>query len=185
MLVDSSLKISIISITSIWIAIPDAWSLEGLEGIHFTPFDLEGSFDTVKILLNTELTSQTFNLIVEGRAQFLLEDYCHILREKGYWCRIGEEGMMAYEYIVSETNKEDIFIPVCIYHFAFGLRFPLHPFFSQILYHFHLSLNQHLPQATRKIMSFICTCEYIKLSLTLNLYYFFFNKWGHGRLPST
>ena len=77
---------------------------------------------------------------------------------------------MAHEYIISETNEEEIFVPVCIYHFAFGSRFPLHPFFSQILCHFHLSLNQLLPQATRKIMSFIWTCEYMKLSLTLNLF---------------
>ena len=78
--------------------------------------------------------------------------------------------MMAHEYIVFKTNEEDIFIPVCIYHFAFGLRFPLHPFFSQILCHFYLFLNQLLPQATRKIMSFIWTCKYMKLPLTLNLF---------------
>ena len=93
-------------------------SLEDLEGIHFTHLDLESSSDTM----------------VEGRAQFVLE-YNHIPREKGYWCRIGEEGMMAHEYIISETNEEDIFMPVCIYHFEFGLCFPLHPFFSQILCH--------------------------------------------------
>ena len=106
--------------------------------------------------------------MVEGRAQFVLEDYYHIPKEKGYWCRIGEEGIMAHEYIVSGTNEEDIFILVCIYHFA--LCFPLHPFFSHILCHFHLSLNQLLPQATRKLMSFIWTCEYMKLPLTLNLF---------------
>ena len=58
-------------------------SLEGLEGIHFTPFDLKGSSDTMKRLLTTGLTSQTFNQMVEGRAQFVLEDYFHIPKEKG------------------------------------------------------------------------------------------------------
>ena len=43
-------------------------SLEGLEGIHFTPFNLEGSFDTIKRLLTMGLTSQTFNLMVESWA---------------------------------------------------------------------------------------------------------------------
>ena len=142
-------------------------SLEGLEDIHFTPFDLEDSSDTMKRLLAAGLSSQTLNQIV-------LEDYCHIPKEKVYWCKIGEEWMMAHEYIVFKTNEEDIFIPVCIYHFAFGLRFPLHPFFSQILCHFYLFLNQLLPQATRKIMSFIWTCEYMKLLLTFNLFKSFF-----------
>ena len=145
-------------------------SLEDLEGIHFTPLDVEGSSDTMKRLLSTRLTSETFKQMLDGRAPFVLEDYCHIPKEKEYWCRIGEEGMMAHEYIISESNVENIYILVCIYHFAFGLRFPLHPFFSQILCHFHLSLNQLLPQATRKIMSFIWTCEYMKLPLTLNLF---------------
>ena len=95
-------------------------SLQGLEAIHFTPFDLEGFSDTMTRLSTTGLTSPTFKLMVEGRAQFVLEDYCHIPKEKGYLCMIGEEGMMAHEYIVSETNKEDIFIPACI--------FPLHLF---------------------------------------------------------
>ena len=72
--------------------------------------------------------------------------------------------------MVSSKTLENIFIPTCIYHFAFSIRFPLHPFFSQILCHFHLSLNQLLPQATRKIMSFIWTCKYMKLPLTLNLF---------------
>ena len=107
-------------------------SLEGLEVIHYTPFDLEGSSDTMTRLLTTGLTSQTFNSMVKGGAQFFLKDYCHIPKEKGYWCRIGKEGMMAHEYIIYETNEEDIFIPVCIYHFTFSLHFPLHPFFSQI-----------------------------------------------------
>ena len=78
--------------------------------------------------------------------------------------------MVVHEYIVFETNEEKIFISICIYQFAFGLRFPFYPFFSQILCHFHLSLNQLLPQATRMIMSFIWTSEYMKLPLTLNLF---------------
>ena len=59
-------------------------SLKDLEGIYFTPFYLEGSSDTMKRLLSTGLTYQTFNQMVEGRAQFVLEDYCHIPKEKGY-----------------------------------------------------------------------------------------------------
>ena len=54
--------------------------------------------------------------------------------------------------------------------FCFWSTFPSSPFFSRILCHFHLSLNQLLPQTTRKIMSFIWTCEYMKLPLTLNLF---------------
>ena len=107
--------------------------------------------------------------MVEGKAQFFLEDYCHVPKEKGYWCQIGEEGMMTHEYIFSKTNVENIFVPVCIYHFSFDLRFPLHLFLCQILCHFHLSINKLLPQATRKIMSFIWICEYMQLPLTLNL----------------
>ena len=59
-------------------------SLEGLEGIHFTSLDLKGSSDTMKRLLSTGLTYETFKQIVEGRAQFVLEDYFHIPKEKGY-----------------------------------------------------------------------------------------------------
>ena len=129
-------------------------TVEGLEGIAFIPYDFNAQADTMKRLTTTSLDSNTFKLLVKGRAQFFLEDYCHIPKDKGYWCRIGQEGMMAHEYIISEDNEKDVFIPVCIYHFAFGLRFPLHPFFSQILCHFQLSLNQLLPQATRKILSF-------------------------------
>ena len=56
-----------------WSVKPDGWphlqwtdpivtpSLDGLEGIHFTPLDMEGSFDTMKILLTTGLTSETLN----------------------------------------------------------------------------------------------------------------------------
>ena len=58
-------------------------SLEGLEGIHFTPFDLEGSSDMMSRLMTTSLTSKTFKLMVEGRAQFVLEDYCHTQRTGG------------------------------------------------------------------------------------------------------
>ena len=121
--------------------------------------------------------------MVEGKARFILEDYCNIPKEKGYWCQIGEVGMIAHEFIISETNKEDIIVPVCIYHFAFGLHFPLHPFFSQILCHFHLSLNQLLPQASRKIMSFIWTCKYMKLPLTLNLFKSLFKIYENKNKP--
>ena len=75
----------------------------------------------------------------------------------------------AWWYIISADNEEDIFIHFNIFHFQFGLRFSLHPF-SQILCHYKLSLNQIQPQATREIMSFIWTCEYMKLPLTLNLF---------------
>lgn len=53
----------------------ESFLYEGFEGIHFTPFDLEGSSDTMTRLLTTRLASQTFNLIVKGRAQIVLEDY--------------------------------------------------------------------------------------------------------------
>ena len=58
-------------------------SLEDLEGIHFTPLDVEGSSNTMKRLLSTALTSETFKQMLDGRAPFVLEDYCHILKEKG------------------------------------------------------------------------------------------------------
>ena len=60
-----------------------------LEGIPFTLLALDNSPDTM-----TRLASEVFNLMLEGKAQFVVEDLCHIPREKGYWCRIGEEGMM-------------------------------------------------------------------------------------------
>ena len=142
----------------------------GLEGTAFIPYDFDAQADTMKRLMTTSLDSNTFKMPVEGRAQIVLEYYCHIPKDNGYWCRIGQEGMMAHEYILSEDNEEDIFISVCIYHFAFGLRFPLHPFFSQILCHFQLSLNQLLPQKTRKILSFIWICEYMKFPMTLRLF---------------
>ena len=65
-------------------------SLEGLEGFHFTPLNLEDSDATMKKLLTTQLTLEVFRQMVEGRAQYILEDYCHIPKEKGYWSRIGE-----------------------------------------------------------------------------------------------
>ena len=59
-------------------------SLKGLEGIHFSPLNVEDSFATMKKLLTNELTPEIFRQMVEGRAQFVLEDYCHIPKEKGY-----------------------------------------------------------------------------------------------------
>lgn len=143
---------------------------EGLEGAAFAPYDFDAQSDTMTKLMATALTLKTYREMVEGRTNFVLEDYCHIPKGKGYLCRIGKEGMKAHEYIVSSNNEENIFIPVCIYHLAFGLRFPLHTFFSQLLCHFQLSLNQLLPHATRKIISFIWVCEYMKLPMTLRLF---------------
>ena len=80
--------------------------------------------------------------MINSRAQFVLEDYCHIPHVKRYWCRSDEEGMVAHEYIIYEKNEDDILIPMNIYDFTFGLRFPLHPFFSQILCHYRISLKQ-------------------------------------------
>lgn len=131
-------------------------SLQGLEGISFSPFDF--SFMDASAQKNFQgaaLSEKIYNQMVAGRANFILEDYCHISKDKGYWCRIGDVGMLAHEYIVSDPDEGDIFIPLSVFHLTFGLRFPLHPFFSQILCHFEISLNQILPQATRKIMSFI------------------------------
>lgn len=121
-------------------------------------------------LRESALIEATLQEMVLARTQFVLEDYCHIPKEKGYWCRLGDVGFTANEYYISTDNEEDIFIPVCIYHLAFGLRFPLHPFFSQLLYHHKISLNQLLPQATRKIISFIWVCEFMKLPMTLRLW---------------
>ena len=56
--------------------------LEGLEGIPFTPLNVEDSEETMRKLLTTELTPEIFKQIVEGRAQFVLEDYYHIPKEK-------------------------------------------------------------------------------------------------------
>ena len=103
-------------------------SLTGLEGINFTPLTDADFGDSKAKLVSTRLTFEIINLMVEGRTQFTLEDLCHIPKEKGYWFRIGEPGMTADEYIISDIN-DHIFIPVCIYDFAFGLHFPLHPFF--------------------------------------------------------
>src|SRR5687767_3602608 len=57
---------------------------EGLEGIEFEPFDFQ--YDTMSKLMETTLTLKTFNLMLEGRAQYVIEDYCHIPKRKGYWC---------------------------------------------------------------------------------------------------
>ena len=43
-------------------------TLEGLESIDFTPFDLEGSSDTMKRLLTTRFTFQTLNQMLKDRA---------------------------------------------------------------------------------------------------------------------
>lgn len=94
-------------------------SSEGLEGIHFTPLTKTDLGDSMTRLLSTWVTLSVFKLMVEGRTQFALEDLCHIHREKGYWCRIGEQGMMAHEYIIREISEDHNFIPV--YVFAFGL----------------------------------------------------------------
>ena len=96
-----------------WIMKPNDWvhlrwkdpiippTIEGLKGAAFVPYDFDAQTDTMNKLVTTSLDSKTFKLLVEGRVQFVLEDYYHIPKDKGYWCRIGEEGMMAHEYIVS------------------------------------------------------------------------------------
>lgn len=96
---------------------------------HFSTLDIKGT----RNLSESILTEGTLQEMVLARTQFVLEDYCHIPREKGYWFRLGEVGFTANEYYISSNNESDIFIPVCVCHFAFGLRFPLHPFFSSLL----------------------------------------------------
>lgn len=58
-------------------------SLQGLEGAAFTPFDFDGSDETMKKLQETAFLEKYYNMIVKGRANFVLEDYCHIPRTRG------------------------------------------------------------------------------------------------------
>ena len=58
-------------------------------------------------------------------------------------------GMTANEYIIFDSDPKDIFIPLKINNFQFGLRFRLHPSF------FTFFVVSNFPQATRKIISFI------------------------------
>lgn len=121
-----------------WLDILDSSSLKGLEGIHFTPLA-----DDQLTLAMLGLSATTHNIqdlreMVVSRAQFVLEDYCHIPHEKEYWCRLGEKGIIIHEYIIFVVNEEDIFLFLNIFHFSFGLRFSLHPFFPQTLCHYKL-----------------------------------------------
>ena len=108
--------------------------------------------------------------MVEGRLQFVIEDRFHLSCEQGYWCRLGEPGMQAHQVIVTTSPSTDVFIPVNLYHFVFGLHFPMHWFLQKVLCFYQLSLNQLIPQALRKIISFIWHYEYMGYPLTLDLF---------------
>ena len=61
---------------------------------------------------------------------------------------------MAHEYIISESNEEDIYISVCIYHFAFGYVFPFTHFSPRFLAIFFPLTNFSLKQLGRLCPSF-------------------------------
>lgn len=82
--------------------------------------------------------------MINSRAHCVLEDYFQVSREKGYWCRLGEERMMAREYIILDDYKDDIFIPINMYHFALAHRFRLHLLSLTDL----VSLQDHFKLAT-------------------------------------
>lgn len=72
-------------------------------------------------LLQSALSSQILDIMVEGRLQFVVEDRFRPSREQGYWCRLEELGMQAHQVIVTTTPSIDFFIPVNLYHLVFGV----------------------------------------------------------------
>ena len=101
------------------------------------------------------LSPRILDIMAEGRLQFVVEDRFRLSRDQGYGCRLGEPGMQAHQVIVTTSPSTDVYIPVNLYHFVFGLRFPMHWFLQKVLCFYQLSLNQLMPQAIRKIISFI------------------------------
>lgn len=60
-------------------------SLQGLEGISFSRFNFSGlDAKAIKNHQGTALPEGVYHTMVAGRANFVLEDYCHIPKEKGY-----------------------------------------------------------------------------------------------------
>ena len=91
--------------------------------------------------------------------------------------------MQAHQVIVTTSPSTDVFIPVNLYHFVFGLHFPMHWFLQKVLCFYQLSLNQMMPQGVRKIISFIWHCEYMGYPLTLDLFRLLFKIEQGGNNP--
>ena len=101
-----------------------------LEGVSLSPISDVDLADTIKELCTTTLTSKVFKQMVEARTQFHLEDLCHILRDKGYWCRIREEGMMAQIYNLKNSwGRRRHFYPCLYLSFFFWVTFSSSPLF--------------------------------------------------------
>ncbi|GKU93135.1 hypothetical protein SLEP1_g6760 [Rubroshorea leprosula] len=66
---------------------------------------------------------------------------------------------------------------MCVYkdQFACGLRFPLHPFFLEICDEFSIGLPQLAPRAIAYIVAFIVRCFLLRITLTCELFCFFFH----------
>lgn len=92
-------------------------------------------------LLQSTLSEKILDIMVEGRLQFVIEDRFRLSRKQGYWCCLGEPGMQAHQVIVTTSPSTNVYIPVNLYHFIFGLCFPMHWFLYKVLCFYQLYLN--------------------------------------------
>ena len=121
-------------------AFPASASLDQSSKASLT-FSLLDVDETEGKLQQSTLSAKVLDIIVEGRLQFVVEDRFRLSREQGYWCGLGEPGMQAHHVIVTTSSFTDMYIPVNLYHFVFGLRFPMHWFLQRVLFFYQLSLN--------------------------------------------
>ena len=72
-----------------WLDEPLEPSLEGLEKTSFIPMSKD-ELAQVRVTLNVStIFSNDLNAMLEAKAQYVVEDYCHVPKDKVYWCRLG------------------------------------------------------------------------------------------------
>lgn len=70
-------------------------------------------------------------------------------------------------------------IAVYMKNFALGLRFPIHPDILQILCFIGMPIAQMPPNSLGLIISFVALCRLANIDLSINLFWYFFNRHEH------